>query len=317
MTMLREGSPARLAMWPHGIPVLSATAHGQPLAPFAAAAREYIDEGLRTFGAVLFRGFDAAAPDAFTAITQVISRPVAANDHDDNTLTGPTPLLRRLPFAFHNRRSDLASWPMKLFFACLAAPIGGTKMALADCRLLYSALDPGLLGRFASVGVQYIRSFSPIGEGSWAAFFGTSDRTEVARRCLQAGMSHEWLPGDRLRTVRLALPLQRHPSTGQIVFFNQILLHHSAASRRWSRESVDRVSESEDAVRSASFGDGSRIGDDIVSHLIDAYDSVSVPVVMERNDVLVLDNMLTAFRQPSGSGDREILFAASEIHRHG
>lgn len=323
MTMLQPAPTGSRQSTATPIPVFVAPAAGHSLAEFVAAAGGYVEAGLREFGAILFRGFDAATPERFAAAAQAVSPELIASygdlplEGDTDVVYRSTPYPRHLQIHFHNESSHLATWPMKLFFACLLPAAEGGETALADSRRLCATIDPDLLRRFATLGLRYTRNFHPGVDVPWQAFFRTTDRAVVARSCDAAATAHEWLPGDRLRTARLARAVGRHPRTRQVVLFNQVLLHHVAALDPATRESVEAVYEPEDQPRSVTFGDGSPIPDDVVAHLIEAYASLAVPVVWEQGDVLVFDNMLMAHSRWPYAGDRKIVVAMAELGGYG
>jgi alpha-ketoglutarate-dependent taurine dioxygenase len=60
------------------------------------------------------------------------------------------------------------------------------------------------------------------------------------------------------------------------------------------------------------YGDGGRIPDEVTKHLRDAYRSARLRFDWQRDDVLVIDNMLTAHAREPYTGPRRIAIAMAE-----
>jgi alpha-ketoglutarate-dependent taurine dioxygenase len=60
------------------------------------------------------------------------------------------------------------------------------------------------------------------------------------------------------------------------------------------------------------YGDGSEIPDEVIAHLMTAYDSQTVKFGWQAGDLLLLDNMLVAHGRSRFTGERKILTAMGD-----
>src|SRR5205809_1128837 len=86
--------------------------------------------------------------------------------------------------------------------------------------------SPRLFGRNFNGGVGL----------SWQTAFGTDDRAEVERYCVQSDIQWEWQDEDRLRTRQIRSAVARHPRTGEPVWFNHIAFFHLSTLEPQVRE---------------------------------------------------------------------------------
>jgi hypothetical protein len=66
--------------------------------------------------------------------------------------------------------------------------------------------------------------------------------------------------------------------------------------------------------RNSYFGDGSPISSDILSAIREAYDAEALMFPWERDDALLLDNMLMAHSRSSFTGERKVIVGMAEPH---
>ena len=64
--------------------------------------------------------------------------------------------------------------------------------------------------------------------------------------------------------------------------------------------------------RTAHYGDGGRIPDEVMDHLRAAYRAASTRFDWERDDILIVDNMLAAHGREPFTGPRKIAVAMAE-----
>ena len=202
---------------------------------------------------------------------------------------------------------------MKIWFYCAQPPAQGGETPIVDCRRIYQLLDPVLRERFARKKLMYVRNYTETLDVSWQDFFRTSDRTEVERYCRAAGIDYEWKNGNELRTRQVCQAIARHPYTGEVVFFNQLQLHHVSCLAPATYESMRSLFREEDYPRNVCYGDGTPLEDSVVSEICDLYRQASVSFTWQEGDVLMLDNMLTAHGRNPYSGSRKIVVAMGDM----
>lgn len=274
--------------------------------------RPWIEEQLRTCGAVLFRNFGidigsfrsfAVELSSSMATFTEESSPRSAISQDVATSTNYP---KEYPIQFHNEYSYSARWPAKLFFCCIKPASCGGNTPLADSRRVLAALRPSTVEAFRSRRVLYRRNFYPgIGVG-WETAFGSSDRSAVERYCTQHKISCEWLSAGGLRTSQVEDAIISHPQTGEPIWFNHAFFFNvRSLEPKEVRESM--LQEKSDELSTNSyFGDGGEISEDLIEEIRRAYQQSRAEFQWERGDVLLIDNMLMAHSRSTYSGDRRI-----------
>jgi alpha-ketoglutarate-dependent taurine dioxygenase len=291
------------------------------LPAWVTANRTVVDGLLREHGVVLLRGLSGINADSFEAVASSLSTRLYGDygdlphERDTGHVYKSTPYPASESILFHHESSHMPQWPRRQFFCCIEAASSGGATPIVDGRKVYSALPENMRGHFASAGIRYVRNFTRWLDVSWQDMFGTDNAAEVEARCGAQGVSCEWLAENTLRTQQWAPAVVRHPETGEMVFFNQLLLHHTACLDKSVRETMAELfGEDEMAFpRSASFGDGSPIPDTTVELINDLYKSLAHRFRWERGDVLVLDNMLVAHGRDPFRGSRKILVAMGDM----
>jgi alpha-ketoglutarate-dependent taurine dioxygenase len=287
---------------------------------WARANRALIGEKLVEHGGILFRGFGihtAARFEPFAAA--VCDRLFNENgEHPRQSVSGNvyTPVLfpKDQKLLMHNENSFNRRWPRKILFCC-AQPAGqGGETPIVDSRQVFRRLAPELLRSFLDHGVCYLRNYHPDGVGlAWQAVYQTADRREVERICEGDGVRHEWLAGDRLRTLAIRPAAIRHPATGEAVWFNQAQHWHVGCLEPQTRRSLLSLYAAADLPRDCRYGDGGAIPDEVMREILRVYDQLEVSFPWQGGDVLLLDNLLTAHGRNPFVGERKLLVAMGEM----
>jgi alpha-ketoglutarate-dependent taurine dioxygenase len=292
---------------------------GIDLADWSRERRDWIDAQLLQSGSILFRGFDVGDPSAFSAAAHAISGDLFADYGDlprnaaGEKIYESTPYRADERILFHNESSHASSWPMRIHFYCAAPASRGGCTPIIDTRKIVELLDPEIVAEFEAKGLLYVRNFIDGVEPTWQRFFGTSDRAIVEERCRQRASAFSWRSDGGLTVRDRTHALSTHPVTGERIFFNQIQLHHISCLDEDAREGLLALFDDDELPRNVYFGDGTPIPDDIMHHIGDVYERISVRFAWERNDVIVLDNMLTAHGRDSYEGERQILVALAQV----
>jgi alpha-ketoglutarate-dependent taurine dioxygenase len=301
------------------IPCVRSALPAVNLAAWSRAHRSWIDDELFRSGAVLFRGFDVEDAPAFSSAAHEISGPLFADygDLPRNQAGGQiyesTPYRADERILFHNESSHMPSWPMRIHFYCAMPATRGGSTPIVDTRKILELLSPDVFAEFAAKGLLYVRNFVDGVEPTWQRFFGTDDRAEVERACRRNGSSFAWRSDGGLAVSQRTSAVSRHSVTGEQIFFNQIQLHHISLLDEDVRDGLLAMFGHEGLPRNVYFGDGSPIPDEIVAHLSGIYDRICKRFEWERNDVIVLDNMLAAHGRDSYGGERRILVALAQM----
>jgi amino acid adenylation domain-containing protein len=282
---------------------------------WAAANQNFINEKLLKHGAILFHGFDVNSVDEFEQFASAICPELFAEYGDlpreelGGKIYGSTPYPADETILFHNESSHMHRWPMLIWFYCVKAAAAGGESPIIDCRRIYRLMDTAVRERFEQRGLMYVRNFANGLDVSWQDFFHTRDKSEVENYCRRAGIDFEWRGSNGLRTRQFCPAVVRHPQTSELVFFNQLQLHHISCLAPAVRESLLSMMKEEDLPRNVYYGDGSVIEDWVLEHLGELYRKTCVGFPWRERDVLMLNNMLVAHSRNPFVGERKIVVA--------
>jgi alpha-ketoglutarate-dependent taurine dioxygenase len=302
------------------LPLLAEPANpGIHLVSWASANRQFLEEKLQKYGAILFRGFDLREPEDLEAFIQAVSgesleyrersSPRHAVKGNIYTSTDYPP---SQPIFLHNENSYQKEWPLKIFFFCRQAPEQGGETPIADVRKVLARIPPEIRDRFAERKWMYVRNF---GDGfglSWQAVFQTADKEAIERHCRENGIETEWKEEDRLRTRAVRPALARHPKTRDPVWFNHATFFHVSTLEPAIREALLQEFEDSELPANSYYGDGSPIEPEVLNQLRAAYQAETISFPWQKGDLLMLDNMLVAHGRAPFSGPRQILVGMAE-----
>lgn len=292
------------------------------LSEWAADHRREIDNDLLRHGALLFRSFDVDSAAAFEKFAAAVTDELfnENGEHPRDSVSGNvyTPVFYPpdKQLLWHNENSFNQTWPRKIMFCCQIPAEHGGETPIVDSREIYQRLEPEVRGPFERQGVMYVRNY---GEGlglDWRTVFRTGSREEVEATCVANGFRCEWKPGDKLRTRAVRPAVVRHPETGEMCWFNQAQHWHVACLDPETRESVTAVFAEEDYPRSCYYGDGSPIPDEVMTRILDLYRELEVAFSWQRQDILLLDNILTAHGRNPFQGQRKLHVAMGDMTRY-
>jgi alpha-ketoglutarate-dependent taurine dioxygenase len=285
---------------------------------WASSNRDFIDKELLKHGALLFRGFDLKSPAHFEKFAEAISPNLFAEYGDlpregvGGKVYGSTPYPADQAILFHNESSHMHRWPMRIWFYCVQPSEQGGETPIVDCRRVYQLLDPKLRERFIEKKLMYVRNYIDGLDVSWQTFFRTSDKAVVEEYCRKNSIEFEWNV-DGLRTKQICPAVVKHPLTGEMVFFNQLQLHHVSCLEPAVRKSLLSILKEEDLPRNVYYGDGSPIEDSVVQEIREIYEQVAVAFPWQKGDVVMLNNMLVAHGRNPYVGARKIVVAMGEM----
>jgi hypothetical protein len=294
---------------------------GVDLADWARANADFWEAKLLEHGAILFRDFALDCVADFEKAASAICPDLFAEYGDlpregaSDRVYASTPYPADETILFHNESSHLPRWPRKQFFFCVQPAREGGETPLLDCRQVYQELDPDIRNQFADKGLMYVRNFVPGIDVPWQEFFHTRDRAVVETICREEGMTCEWTVGDGLRIRQRARAVLKHPRTGEMVWFNQVQLHHPFCLNPAVRASLQSLFGEEDRPRSVCYGDGSPIPDAVMERLGALYWRLAVQSPWQKGDMILLDNMLVAHARNPFVGPRKIVVAMGEMIR--
>ena len=299
--------------------VIEPTGSDIDLPEWAASNREFLNEKLLRHGALLFRGFAIETVPEFEKLAGAIC-PELFGEYGDlpreeqgGKVYGSTPYPSDERILFHNESSHMHQWPMLIWFYCVQPAQQGGESPIIDCRRIYQELDPEIRHEFERKGLMYVRNFTDGLDVSWQDFFHTSDRNVVEAYCRRASIEFEWKGDNGLRTRQVGPAVVKHPQTGELVFFNQLQLHHISCLAPAVRESLLTMMAEEDLPRNVYYGDGTSIDASVMDHIDKLYQRLGVSFPWAKHDVLMLNNMLVAHSRNPYVGPRKIVVALGNL----
>jgi alpha-ketoglutarate-dependent taurine dioxygenase len=301
------------------LPVLIEPAYaGEPLMDALPRLREDILRQVQRVGGVLLRGFGVPSVAVFQQFSAAFaplqnyefgSTPRTAVSSGIYTST-EYPAHQHIPL--HNEQAYTREWAMKIWFHCVTAPQSGGETPIADSRAIYRRMPAGLRERFAQ-GLLYVRNYGDF-DLPWQQVFNTEDPAEVETQCLRMGVQYEWKDDGELRTSQRCQGVERHPVTGEMVWFNQAHLFHASNLQPEVRESLEDMLGAENLPRNVFFADGSPIPDSLLDEVRAVLAAETVIFPWQQGDVLMLDNMLAAHARTPFTGPRKVVVAMAEPH---
>ena len=302
------------------LPLLIEPASGDvDLAEWSTNNRQVLEQHLLRHGAILFRGFAVQTVAEFEQTAAAIC-PELFGEYGDlpreelgGRVYGSTPYPADETILFHNESSHMPRWPMLIWFYCVKAAVQGGESPIVDCRQMYQLMDPAIRKRFEREGLMYVRNFTDGLDVSWQEFFHTSDKSQVEQYCRAESIDFEWRADGGLRTRQRCPAVVRHPQTTELVFFNQLQLHHISCLAPAVRESLLSMMKEEDLPRNVYYGDGSPIEDSVVTYLRELSQQLCVSFRWQEQDILMLNNMLIAHSRNPFAGERKIVVAMGDL----
>ncbi|WP_250125636.1 condensation domain-containing protein [Chroococcidiopsis sp. CCMEE 29] len=288
------------------------------LVEWVQSNREFIETNLLKHGAILFRGFKVNSVPEFENFAQAVC-PELFGEYGDlpregisSKVYGSTPYPSDQAILFHNESSHLHRWPMKIWFFCVQPAQQGGETPIVDSRKIFQLLDPKIRARFQQKQLMYVRNYTDNLDVSWQEFFHTTDKSVVEDYCRQACINFEW-KDNGLRTRQIRPAVTKHPKTDELVFFNQIQLHHISCLDPAVRESLLSLFGEENLPRHVYYGDRTPIEDSVIDEIQAVYRQATISFPWRKGDVLMLDNMLTAHGRNPYVGSRKIVVAMGEM----
>jgi alpha-ketoglutarate-dependent taurine dioxygenase len=301
--------------------VIQPAMNGVNLARWATSNRGYLQEELLKHGAILFRNFTLDTPSKFEEFACSVARDEELFDEYGDLprenpgakVYGSTPYPSDKSILFHNESSHTHRWPMKIFFYCVKAAEEGGATPILDCRKTYQTIDAAIVKRMTEKRLMYVRNFIEGLDVSWQQFFQTSSKESVEAYCRKAHIDFEWKSANRLTTRQVCQAVAKHPQTCEMLFFNQIQLHHVSCLDPNVKESMLSMFREEDLPRNVYYGDGTPIEDAVVAEISEIYNQLAVRFKWQARDVILLDNMMTAHARDPFDGTRKILVAMADV----
>ena len=280
---------------------------------------QHVDEvhqNLLVHKAILFRGFDNR--DGLTSISTSLFDELIAYRYRSTPRTNlgqyvytATEYPRKLTIAQHCENAYQLSWPMKLLFHCVTPAVKGGATPIADMIRVSEAIEPSVMEEFERRGIKYIRNYRAGIDIPWEEVFGTNSKVEVEKFCQEHKIQMQWTDTG-LRTTQVCQATAYHPVTKQKIWFNQAHLFHISALEEEYQKMMLTMFSKQELPRNAYFGDGGDIDQYMLEHIRKVFVDNTVTVPCQKDDLLLIDNMLASHGRESVEGERKVLVCMAE-----
>jgi alpha-ketoglutarate-dependent taurine dioxygenase len=314
LSYLRPGSPLPLVVRP--------AIEKPDLIDWAAANTDFVESYLERNGAILFRGFGLSSVEQFERLIEAVSGPLLDYSYRstprhvaNGRIYSSTEYPAHQSIPLHNENSYTRNWPMKLSFFAQQLPDKGGETPIADSRKICDAIPPEIRECFVRKGLMYVRNYGTGLDLRWQEVFQTASKAVVEDYCRKAQMEFEWIGDDQFRTRQRCQAVERHPRTGEMVWFNQAHLFHVSRLTAEVREWLLAAFGEQNLPRNVYFADGSAIDPAMLDEIVRVCDEQSIVFPWHEGDVLMLDNMLTAHGRKPFVGKRKVVVGIAESHQ--
>lgn len=302
--------------------ILEPRVEGLELVQWALENRAYLEEELVRVGGLMLRGFRMEGVDGFADFVRATSgSPLPYTERSsprevvkDQVYTSTSHPSDQEIFP-HTEQSYNLTFPQKIYFHCVTPSTEGGATPITCTRRILRELPRDVVERFVARGYRYVRNF---GEGlglSWQEAFQTRERSEVERYCTENQIDFQWLGQDRLRTSQARRCVARHPTSGELAWFNHATFFHVSTLDPELVAHLRSLYKEEDLPNNTFYGDGAPIEPEVLELLRAAYRRARVGVPWQKGDVLMLDNMLMGHGREPFKGERKVVVAMSDPRR--
>lgn len=275
--------------------------------------RDDIDRFLSGNGALLVRGLDMNNEEEFGGIlaglfgeelAEYTYRSTPRTQLKNNVYTA-TEYHAGETIPQHNENAYSSTWPMRIGFLCCvpAAKMGNTP--ISDSRVAYQRIPVEIREEFERKKVMYVRNYSSV-DLPWTEVFQTTDRKAVENYCVENNISFEWTDSG-LRTKQVNQAVIAHPVTNEKLWFNQAHLFHVSNLDAELQEGLISLLGEDNLPRNTYFGDGTPMDIDVLSVIREVYEKTKFSFQWEKDDLLLLDNMLFTHGREPYEGARKVL----------
>lgn len=292
--------------------------------------QSHLKQELLKYGGLLFRNFPVEGSQRFHDVIKTlqlgefvdyIGGGSPRKKVKDNVYTS-TEAPPAIKIHLHNEMSFADNFPKHICFFCDIAPRKGGETFLGNSRSILQSVSPKLAEHFAEKKLKYISRYyykSKImdltnkiqrGHKTWIDVFETHEKREVEKKCIENNIGYKWNIHDWLEISRIRPPVISHPVTKEKVWFNQVhLFDYNPRFLGWWRYIGMKLFyfRRHMLVDEIRYADDTKISRKDIYHVVDVLDKQSIYFPWKKNDVMVLDNILTMHGRAPFTGPRRIL----------
>lgn len=293
-------------------PIVIKNTQGTDFADFARINQAELDKYLTTYGAILFKQFDIGGVEGFNKILPSIFD----EEIQYKQRTSPRHAVRGNVYTstdhpqdqvihMHTESSYAPKWAKRICFYANVPSTEGGETPIADVRKVLASINPEIVEKFERKGVKYVRNIMPGAGMSWQEVYQVADKSELIQVLKDSGVEYKWVEDEHLRLEWVRPALQLHAESNEKVWFNHAYFY----SKYLLDEIILEVIPEEELPFCSYYGNGEEIEKEVIDEIKEAYTKQMVLNKWDKDDVLLLDNMLFAHGRMPFKGERQILVA--------
>ncbi len=329
--------PADVTAWPfdaHGLPLMvepdRAALRDDPAAARAwfAEHRETLEALATEHGCVMLRGFaipDTADFNALIDVYQTDPEGYAGGLTPRKNISGKVFEASRVPadqkIILHQEMAYLPNYPRLIAFYCRVPSETQGATTIGDVRRFTAAMPAALRDSVRERGVLYRRNYRApshvddpllaLFRREWTDVLQVETREEAEAACHRIGCEAVWEDDGSLSMLYRAPGFVTHPTTGEDVWFAQVMSMHFNRTRLDNL--YDKLATAFPAGRPRPieilYGDGGDIPEALVEPVYALLDELSVNVPYRAGDLMLLDNFHCAHGREPYTGHRDVQVA--------
>ncbi|MCM0673469.1 TauD/TfdA family dioxygenase [Micromonospora phytophila] len=314
--------------------------HAEPrtVAAWMQRHRAEIADALHRSGALLIRGFprvtaaekyESVIAAAFPQLRDYVGGTSPRTRLHGRIMTATeTPPAWSIPL--HQEMAYTSNGPHRVAFLCLTPATRGGLSLLGDMAAALESIPRDCRDEFERRGLRLRRSLpsrssmvSKAGiQKTWQEVFDTDDSRQVDDISRRRGWHATWLDDDWLQLTQERMPaVRRHPVTDRLVWHNQAHFFAPACMIEWAardgrtqdeKELREALATRPESLDNVLFGDGAPVPPEQAVAIARSLATLEVGVRLEKGDLLLIDNILTAHGRSSFEGPRRILVALAD-----
>ena len=296
--------------------VIEASDQDVNLAQWLRQNAETTERKLLRYGAVLFRNFGVTNIREFEEVSRSLGEELLNYDFASTPRTAlkekvytSTEYPADQEIIMHNEMAYSKKWPEKLWFYCHQPPTAGGETPLVDSRRLYGRIGAETKEAFEKHGLLYVRNYHENLDLAWEEVFQTTSRDEVEHYCQEHGIDYQWIDNHHLQTRERCPAVLSHPATQEKSWFNQAHLFHVSNLADEIKNTLLTLLDEAMVPRNVYLGNGAPIEGEALDAIRALYSEEKVVFSWQKNDVLLVDNILVAHGRHPYRGDRKIVVA--------
>jgi alpha-ketoglutarate-dependent taurine dioxygenase len=287
---------------------------------------------LLKYGAILLRGFPIQGAQQFSQVIEGLQLGRFVNyiggdsprDKVEDKVYTSTEAPPTLHIPLHQELSFVKNHPRHIYFYCETAPRSQGETIIGDARKILRAIDPDVLERFKVKGLKYTSNYyhknalmrwvnrMQRAHKSWTEVFETENKKAVEKHCATQEFEWQWTKNDWLRIMQTRPATLMHPITNEEVWFNQAHLYDfNPKLLGWSRYLGAKLFywRRHTLLHEIAHADNSKVAKQDLYHILDVLHENTIAYPWQKNDVMVLDNILTMHGRAPFEGPRRVLTA--------